>query len=677
MKITDYDKELKIQEKEAVGYKLTGDDKKAYKFFQERKEELQIYRRNTGIEEIWRAADKAYQPHQTTLGSRDKKAVLVSDDELGWRSTKQVLGTDDEWMEDSVAPNPYVKIQTALGIIVDRNPAAVLKPGTKKYKANTELIRNLYERNWKIAHSKTTLLKPFVFNQAKYGLGVGRTYPLRINRLCDDLVEFSPDGKNKYKEVDFTYYDDVFRESISPWQCWFDDGGITGNPFSFNDNLWFKDYSWLKFKANFSRFQNFKYVTPSNKVLYQFGQDAERKEPVSEPKSISKTQIRVWFYENLELDRLFVVTDDGVVLINDSLPQKPKNKHLSLYTAPWTLRDDKTIYGIGVYEAMRGDYKLHTKIRQMTMDQLVLSIYKEFFYEGTETLQGSGVMKIIPGRGRQVVNPQNVKWNEIPGPGAEAWAALDRQEVKMEEDTGITRNLTGEIVGKTAYETAQARESALKRLKTPLENLTDALEIDALITVQVMEDLYSVPKIKLLADNRYIEAFELEGMKDENGNLPQFVEEYREYPLEVQIKEKTSLNEEGTIQPSKKTEFIKLKPEYLPWEGTIEISGESVISDSEILDRITTLEMSNIVIPLLGLPPQTVKKAAIQIIETYKKDPKDWLPDSWFQEQQTPDKPLFIQNQEQLTNLTAPKVTSENNLPDMTTPTESFNQSFK
>ena len=74
----------------------------------------------------------------------------------------------------------------------------------------------------------------------------------------------------------------------------------------------------------------------------------------------------------------------------------------------------------------------------------------------------------------------------------------NRQEQKIEEATGITRGLSGEVVGKTAYETAQAREAALKRLKTPLENLTDALEIEAYITLSIIEDLYSVPKIKLL-----------------------------------------------------------------------------------------------------------------------------------------------------------------------------------
>jgi len=365
MKITKYNKEFKDHEKKAKGYKLEGDDKQAHDYFQTRKEELKLHRQNLGIEEVWRAADKAYQPHTIKAA---KKGVLVSDDELGWRSTKQVLGTDEDWMEDSVSPNPYIKIQTALGIIVDRNPGGTFKAGAKKYVNNTTLIEDLYKQTWITGHSKSALLKPFVFNQAKYGLGVGRTYPLKVKRTVEDLVKYNPDGKNTYKDVEQVYYDDVFRESLSPWQCWFDDAGVVGNTLSYNDNMWYKDYSWSRFTSVFGHLPNFSYVVPTQQVL-----TIEEQNDKSEikDKGLSKFQVRVWFYENLELDRLIVETSDGIVLINEPLPQRPKNKHLSLYGAPWTLRNDKSIEGIGVYEAMRGDHKLHTKIRQMTMDQLV------------------------------------------------------------------------------------------------------------------------------------------------------------------------------------------------------------------------------------------------------------------------------------------------------------------
>jgi hypothetical protein len=35
------------------------------------------------------------------------------------------------------------------------------------------------------------------------------------------------------------------------------------------------------------------------------------------------------------------------------------------------------------------------------MDQLVLSIYKMFFYTGTNTMTGDGQIEIVPGKGVQ------------------------------------------------------------------------------------------------------------------------------------------------------------------------------------------------------------------------------------------------------------------------------------
>ena len=72
MKISQYNKDLKQHTKEATGYKLEGDDKQAYAYFSDRKSELENHRKTIGIEEIWRAADKAYQPNIT----KEKKKVF-------------------------------------------------------------------------------------------------------------------------------------------------------------------------------------------------------------------------------------------------------------------------------------------------------------------------------------------------------------------------------------------------------------------------------------------------------------------------------------------------------------------------------------------------------------------------------------------------------------------------
>ena len=628
--------------KNVKSYRKTKEDAAAYEMFTERIDFLKEHRKNSGIEEIWKAADKAYIPHK--ISSSQGKKVLVSDDELGWRSTPINLASEDAWQEDSVPPNPYIKVQTALGIIVDRNPAAVLTPGNKKYEKNNSLMKNLYERSWDIGMSRKTVLKPFVFNCAKYGIGVGRTFPLNITRDVRNLKKYVPENpsKNEYDDVEQTYFDDVFRESMSPWQVWFDDAAILGNPFSTNDVIYYKDYSWLKFESQFEHLKNFKYVKPEKKVLDKEGELKSFDQGNSDSKQ-AKQMIRVWFWENLEMDLFYLQTDEGIVLVNEPMPQTPKNKRLSVWSAPWTMRDDKDINGIGVYEAMRNDHKLYTKVRNMTMDQLVVSIYREFFYSGTETLEGDGQMKTRPGRGRQVSDAKNIKWNEIPGPGIEAWDAQDRIMARIDDVTGISKSLQGEITGSTAFEISQARESALKRMKTPLEHITDALESDAYISLGIIEDLYSVPKIKLLAEDKYISPFEIDQYEREDGEQ---LTEGRDYEKEFkEIPANLERGEDGVVKQSKMQQFFKLREDDFPWEGVIKIKGQSIIANSELLERTTTVEMANLVVPLFQMPREIAEKPAKEIIKAYNREPEDWFPDAWLAPAQpqpaAPANPLF------------------------------------
>lgn len=629
---------LEEQKKNASKYRKSKKDKTTLEWVTARVDALKENRRNSGVEEIWKAADKAYIPHVIDAATKHRK-VFVSDDELGWRSSAVNLTTETSWQEDSVSPNPYIKIQTALGILVDRNPTAVLTEGAKKYEKNTMLISNLYTRSWEIAHSKSALLKPMVFNAAKYGMGVGRTYPLNVVRDVDDLVEYNPDGDSKYQSVSFTYFDDVFRESLNPWRVWFDDASIVGDPFSCNDVVYYKDYDWSKFERNFKHLKNFKYVVPTERVVDNEGNIASEDRGTGEGKT-SKLMERVWFYENLELDNLFIWTESGVVLVNEPLPQRPKNKRLSVWSFPWTLRDDKSLAGIGVYEAMRNDHKIHNKIRNMTVDQLVASIYREWFYSGADTLEADGIMKMHPGRGRQVNNPKDITWNEVPGPGQEAWLGLDHFDKRIDDVTGISKSLQGEVTGSTAFEISQARESALRRMKTPLENITDGLTQDAYISIGIFEDLYAVPKIKLIAEDRYIEAFELDQyQRDDGGDLQEgadYEAEFREVPVNLEK------NDDGLIQQTEETKFFKLAPEDVAWEGIISVNGQSIVANSELLDRITTVELANIIVPLFAGAPELGMKPAKQILKKYNEDPVDWLPDHWLNPPAPVPTPLFV-----------------------------------
>ena len=626
--LLDAKKELETQVSKAGTYQPSDEDKEALALFTERKDFLKEFRKSSGIEEIWKAADQAYIPHKIKAVS-DKK-TFVSDDELGWRSKAVDLNRDDNWQEESVPPNPYIKIQTALGIIVDRNPTAILEPANSKYENNNLLMKSLYENSWNTALSRKIALKPFVFNCAKYGIGIGRTFPWEHKRESRELVKFNKEdpSASEYITKEYTYYDDVFRESLNPWQVYLDDATVIGNPYSMNDVIYYKDYPWHKLKRQFGHLASFKNIKPSKKVISETDNEISAL-PGNEDNKKAKYQERIWFWENLDLDLFTVITEDGIVLVNDPIPKSIKNKRLSIWTAPWTMRDDKNPNGIGIYEAMRNDQQMYTKVRNMTMDQLVLSIYREFFYSGTNTLEGDGQMKVQPGRGRQVNDAKNIKWNDVPGPGREAWEAQADIMARIDDVTGISKSLQGEVTGSTAFEISQARESALKRMKTPLENITDALEVDGYISIGIFEDLYSVPKIKLIAEDKYIQPFELSSYEVEDGSELEAGVDYETEPKEFSLN--IERKETGEFEKTESKNFLKLREDDFPWEGTIKIKGQSIIADSELLERTTIVEMANIVFPLFQAPREIAEKPARQIIKAYGKEAEDWLPEIWLQ----------------------------------------------
>ena len=179
-------------------------------------------------------------------------------------------------------------------------------------------------------------------------------------------------------------------------------------------------------------------------------------------------------------------------------------------------------------------------------------------------------------------------------------------------------------------------------MKTPLENITHALEIDGYISCGIIEDLYSVPKIKLLSTGSYIQPFELDQYETEDGER---LQEGAHYELEFkEVALNLERTEEGEMKKTEAKSFFKLKEDDFPWEGVIKIKGQSIIADSELLERTTTVEMANLVVPLFQMPREISEKPAREIIKSYNKDPEDWVPELWMTpavEQPMPANPLF------------------------------------
>lgn len=607
-------------------------DQERFKFVEERIQALQTIRQQPHygvyLETLWADADKDYIPHR--LKSKSKK-VLVQDEDKGWRGTANYVNlSDSNWQSDISQVNPFIKISTALAILVDQNPSGVFTAASKQYQATSELMKQLYQRSWEYAKSKEQL-KLFVFNLAKYGWACARTYPKRVVRDVSVLTEYNAEDPSKsvYEEKEVVEYNDIFRENLDPRNVWIDDMARPNNTMSIRDWCWRKVYTIEMAEQEFGKSKLWKKVQPGGVTTETINLRGKKTpDKVMQEKDL----LEVKFYESVEKD-LFMVIANGIPVVISPLPVSDAkgNKKLSLWQAYWQLRHAESIYGIGIYEAIRYDQAMLDRVRNMTADQLVLSIYKMFFYQGTQKLTETGDMTITPGRGRQVLDPKNINWLDVPGPGKDAYTGLAMFKKDLDDASGITPPIAGEVTGKTAFEIAQAKESALKRLKLPLDNILDALNHEGYITVSLIQLLYSIPETFKIADFDLMNAYlqEIQGdpelyERDEEDQF--FAKVYREFPLNLDT------DEEGNLTETKDTRFFRVKPSGLPWEGIINIKAQSLLTPSKEIDKALELEMYNLLIPLLMQPPEIYAKVAKGITKLYDKDPKEILPDMWLQD---------------------------------------------
>ena len=573
----------------------------------------------------------------------------------------------DNWRSKISSNNLYIKIQTAISILFDRNPEAIFDPLAKRFEANTAFIEKLYHRTWtdvNIGAKKE--LRKFIFNLAKYGWAPARRYYKRVVRKdMKTITSYNLETKEfTYKKKDMVDIDDVFFESKNPFNVWIDDMAKPDDPRSRRDWLWREVYDKESFEALLEDIGS-KYKADE----FQYSSvPATSDEQQKGKQYTSDNLIDVYFYENRQTDKFIIEAEDKIVY---SSPLPTDNKELSLVDTYWTLRDTESPYGIGLNEIMRGNKVMYDRINNMTIDQVVLSIYKMVFVANSEQLddEGGESISVEPGKIKKVLDPKNITTYEIPGPNAQSFEMRERLEKGMEDDTGITKTLEGEITGKTAFEISQAQQGALKRLSTPLRNIKSALEWDAKLCINLMRMIYSVPKVYSITEPELITEY-IASVNDDKDRY--FVDQatgvfnatkYREFQLNLET------SPTGEFQPTEKKQFLMAKPQWLDWEGEITIRIETMIEMSKPLERQQKLEMSNIILPLIlqgaanpALVPIVIKPIK-QIVKLYDEDPKDWVPEEWLSGQVQMPIPMMGQEEQAQTlvpqsSIAAPESTS-------------------
>ena len=634
----------------ASSYNPRGNEKDFGERVFKRIDELKEHRKSKlaglskSVEDVFREADQEYQPHELIL---EKGKRLESNDETGLRSRLVKVGSADDWQSNMAAPDFYVKVNTALSILVDQNPEAVFIASNRKYQAVTRLAYGLWKNSWEVSGAKQQL-KNFIFNMAKYGVGYMRTYPKKITLDKKIRKEYYPDQPDKdvYEDKKITKFNDLCRESLNAWQVWTSEMTRPGDYQSMDDWYYEKDFSWDRFQSEFKEYKNIVSVAKGANTGHE-GEDVDEKHPDT---------VTVGFYENQVLDLYgIVIPSSKVVLYYSPLPND--EGMLSLTTAPWSLRSDLTIYGIGLWEIIRNDSVLYDRLLNMTMDQLVLAIYKMFFYKGVEVLGENGELNVSPGHGEQVMDPKAIQFLEVPGPGAEAWKGLDFLQMRKDQTSGVTPQLMANFGGKTLGQDMQAKEAALERMKTPLDYILDALQQEAYITLSWQKQILSTPEVveftspENLTDALLEMGLTAEEIKaylvDLDTNNPKSELLFQQTPEEegqqprkfANVYKEQSLNleqdEEGELIESKEQRFfrfgIDLPTHKLDWRGMIRIKPQSVLAPSKELTRRMKLDLFNLVIPAIqGMLAQPMFIPILslpikQIIKVYEEDERDWM----------------------------------------------------
>lgn len=607
------------------------------------------------FEQLMKDADKEYIPHNLRQNKSSNGIMLVQDEIRGLRGSRVVnigASTDEEWRSDVSEPILFSKIQTALSILIDQNPDATFTALNDKYKKNTAFAYQLWRRSWVIAKSKHQM-KLLVTDLGKYGWAIGRTYPRYISRKGKILTEINDDHpeKNKYEEVDIVQYNDVYRERLDPYKTWIDDMANLSDPLSTTDWYYEKDYSWDSFIAEFGMYKNIKYVERGAKEINENDDEDSASE-------MRDDIVTVGFYESINKDLYAIrIPSQDVVLYYSPLPNDQKK--LSCWWTIWNIRDARTAYGIGLYEIIRNDKVLYDRLKNMTVDQLVMAIYPMLFVSGAGGMTNAGTMVISPATIQQKAPGTTIDQVKIDY-DPRGFEATDKMKETLDEISGITPTLQGKTEAKTLGQSLQDKQGALLKMTNPLKNIAQMLEDEAFVSLAWMKQIYSIPEVKQFANEEEIQAY-----VDETGKLAQNVTVNETGSASADFFPQFEMgleDRDGQLIESKENRFFNLGDDIplssLSWEGMIEVKHDSMLAPTPELERQRKMELFNLLQPVIAQIAMVIKqdvdmaialaKPAFQILEIQNEKPELWLPEELIKALEDPEAYKAEQQQMQM-----------------------------
>ena len=291
-------KNLKSKPKEETkkGYFPKDEEKKVFDQFTARKRELLNSRKNVhGV---------------------DLDAEMRQIDNDYFNRTADIPASELDTDQTPIAVNnAFSKVQVVLSILIDRNPNVVLDERSPKYSANRELLRALSKESWR----RTNSLQQFrlsVFNMAKRGWMVGRTFNRKLQHQARFPQGTDEDRNTIYKESTVTKMDDVAYMNLDNRNTWIDEEARPGDMLSIRDWMYREVWHIDKIKTMFpeSEFPNMKFVNEGGDTR----ETIEGRSQVTAASSVisreqKKGLTEIFFYEH-QYDDWFIIEINKIMV---------------------------------------------------------------------------------------------------------------------------------------------------------------------------------------------------------------------------------------------------------------------------------------------------------------------------------------------------------------------------
>lgn len=611
--------------------KLLLDRTKRFEVMLEKKKKL-------GINDKCDRMDVLYTPHLVSLENPNTVAQV---------QTNRDFDNDDIILEEQARksmPLAFEKITTAQAVMIKEHPKAVMKAEREQFKDLNNLIENIYYENFRIQR-KLRVLRKYVYQLAKYGIGYWREYIKKTYRK----QFYDENGEQKCKWV----YDvfDVVAENIHPKNIILDNNCFAVKDVNkpANDCIILNYLTEDEFKAVYpeEKFENTQFVFENQSYMIE---DSLAKD---EKTTDGKQKIQVLIYEN-KYENLRETWANEIPIESVPLP----GNELSINGGKW-VEDGENYDGIGIGQIMEIYQPLIDDIVNADNERLRQLVRpSEDWFNGIELSDETEDFTFGSGNVRKFTGNKNDIIYNSPPPRTPS-EAQQKEEIMEEIDraTFVPRNLAGTDDAKTAYQSAQNRESALRKLSIPLDSIKDTIEDCANLDLELYKIAYSEPLETYLlveGDDEFDEAMSIQKAAEEKGYEDErIVEEkdglYRrkfrefEFPLKVEEKPKEDTGENiptGRIIEADEKMFWELLPDFINWRGRIEIIGESFIPISQVMreeqDKQTVMfilgiqatdEMGNPALTDASGVPYIIDK--VRAIKDFIKINKNFNPDKY------------------------------------------------